>query len=796
MTLGIYAVSDQKEKVWKARWIEPAQQDVTAEPPFSLAEMFAPGAKMPEQAPVEERLHPAPLLKRSFEVTAPVKSATLSITAHGLYSAAINGHAVTEAIFTPDFTSYEKILMYQTYDVTELMREGVNVWSIVLADGWYAGRIAVQGDSCQFGNRLSVIGELVLTYEDGTEGVVCTDDSFRSSTGKYVYSDIQIGEKQDLRLEQRGWECDPSVEGWSPVAEVQQGPERLIQQRGPQVVRRERLEAVKAWKEDGSVVVDFGQVIAGRARIRCRLDDGQCLTIEHAEALDAQGHFFKNIVGRNKDATDVFVGRGEDETLEPDFTFHGFRYVRINGWEGDFDPSCIEAIAIRSDISEIGHFETSDKRVNQLISNVLWSARGNMLSVPTDCPQRERMGWTGDIQVFAPTGCFFMDLDSFLARWLDQVMADQLDDGEIVDYSPMPKSARDQVGFIGVRSSAGWGDAIILVPWELYRQYGNVSVLEHCYDAMLRWHDHCVESAAGEKTGDARFIWDTAFHYGDWMLPSLLAAPGANPLDGARATKDIVATCYLAHSTDVLAEISDLLGHKEAAAEQRAYAANVREAFAKYLYKGDGCVSAEYQGCYVLALAFDMLPACERSAAAAHLAQMVKDNGSRLDTGFLSVPYLLDVLGRFGYEELAEDVFWQDGCPSWLYEVDRGATTIWENWANISPDGEAGTFSFNHYALGCVADWMVRTIGGLRIDKPEYRAFTVAPYFLRGISHASVERETPAGTVRVAWREETEGVHLVKIEVPKGATANVRLPGAEDRVCGPGSYTFTCASRA
>lgn len=781
----------REPRAWRAHWIEPVQEDVVEEPPFSLADMFTPGAKMPEPTPPEERLHPSPLLKRVFTVRGQVMRAMLHITAHGLYQARINGSLVTDAIFTPDFTSYEKILMYQIYDVTDLVREGENVWTVVLADGWWAGRISVQGDSRQFGKRLALLGELELTYADGTTGTVCTDDSFRCSTGKYVYADIQIGEKQDLRLEKSGWDTEISCEGWQPVSVVAAGPERLVPQMGPQVVRREVLTCSKLWNEGDALVADFGQVIAGRVQLTCALAEGQVLTLEHAEALDAAGHFFKNIVGRNKDAVDVFVGRGSTETLEPDFTFHGFRYVRITGWHGDFDPSCIRAVALRSDLTEVGSLETSDERVNQLISNVLWSQRGNMLSIPTDCPQRERMGWTGDIQVFAPTGCFFMDLDVFLTRWLDQVMADQLENGEIVDYSPMPASAREQVGFIGSRSSAGWGDAIVLVPWELYRQYGDVSVLARCYDAMLAWHDHCVESAAGDKDGDDRYIWDTVFHYGDWMLPSMLAGPDASPLDGARMTKDVVATCYLAHTTDVLAEISELLGHTGAASEQRIYASRVRAAFSKRFYRGDGAMSVELQGCYVLPLAFNMLPEVERQAVADHLADMVHANGCRLDTGFLSVPYLLDVLGRYGHEDLAEDLFWQSECPSWLYEVDHGATTIWENWANVAPDGTVGAFSFNHYALGCVAEWIVRYVGGLGIVEPAYRSFEVAPHFIRGLSHVNLTHRISAGTIKLSWRIEGAG-HRVELSVPKGCEAHVVLPDMPEQTCGEGSYIIYC----
>lgn len=779
-------------RTWQASWIEPVQEDVTEEPEFTLAQMFEGDGTLPEQAPVEERLHPSPLLKRVFTAKEPVAKATLYITARGLYKATLNGVNVTEAQFTPDFTDYAKILMYQTYDVTDLVREGTNVWGIVLADGWYAGRIAVQGDSAQFGKRLSVLGELELEYDDGTTETVCTDDKFYCSTGKYVYADIQIGECQDLRLLDDDWDSDPSVEGWQSVLPASEPlVSDLVEQVGPQVVRCERLAAEKVWREDDALIVDFGQVICGRVQLACTLAEGQRIELEHSEALTAEGKFFMNIKGRNKDAKDVYIGRGTYEVLEPDFTFHGFRYVRITGWEGDFDRECITAIALRSDLENVGTITTSDRRVNRLLENIQWSQRGNMLSIPTDCPQRERMGWTGDLRVYQPTGCFFMNLKDFLERWLDQVMADQLDNGEIVDYSPSPKSALKSVEFTGSMSSAGWGDAIIFVPWELYRQYGDIEPLERCYDSMIRWDDFCVTSAAGDKDGDDRYIWDTKFHYGDWMLPSMLVG-GANPMEGALYTKDLIATCFLAEQATLLAQIADLLGYPEKAAEKREYAENVRRAFTERFYLGDGKLSVEVQGSYVCALHFDMLPEAERQATADHLSTMVRANGNRLDTGFCSVPYLLDELDAWGHEDIADDVFWQSDWPSWLYEVDHGATTIWENWANVSPDGTVGDYSFNHYAFGCVADWIVRRVGGLQIREPAYTEFNVAPKFLRDLDHCHLKHDVAGGTIRIAWTRGQDNTYRVEVAVPQGCRAHVMLPGCSEKVCEPGSYVFYC----
>lgn len=783
---------------WHASWIEPEQPDVTEEPTFTLADMFENGGKLPEQEPVEKRLHPSRLLKRVFDLPAgEVVQATLYMTAHGVYEALINGTPVSADLLAPGYTSYASYLEYQTYDVTLLVRAGQpsNVWGVVLADGWWAGRIATPGDSCQFGNRLAVLGELEVVYADGSVVRVGTDDSFMSSTGKWVYADICIGEKQDLRLEEPGWAESADVEGWRPVGIVDEGFDNLRPQLAPPVRAGAELAVASWWREGDTFVIDFGQVLVGHVRLACRLGVGQELCLQHAEALDAAGRFFMNIQGRNKDQADVYVGRGSDEVLEPHFTFHGFRYVRLSGWDaavqGEFDPTRAVAVATWTDMRRTGHITTSDTRVNRLLDNVLWSQRGNMLAIPTDCPQRERAGWTGDAQVFAPTATFFMDVRSFLERWLECVKADQQDNGEVLDYSPAPRSYWACLDFTGVLSSAGWGDAIVLVPWTLYERYGDESALRSCYDAMLRWHEFCVGSAAGDKQGLDCFVWDTKFHYGDWMFPSyMMGADAPGPMGTAKATADVVATAYLAHTTDTLAKVARALGDEGRVAELEEYAGCVRKAFTAQFFKGDGMLTSEFQGPYVLALAFDMLPEGERQAVADRLAAMVRANGDKLDTGFLSVPYLFDVLGRFGYGELAERVFFQDGCPSWLYEVDRGATTIWESWAGIQPDGTVGAYSFNHYAFGCVADWFVRTVAGLSAKAPGFAEFEVVPHPMGGLTSCDVEYESAAGTIRVRWelgRATWAGVGERANELVAADATSARMAGLATMVTGGAS---------
>lgn len=775
---------------WEAHWIEPKQEDVREEPPIDLQEMFA--GKIPASLPPEERLLPPKLLRRDFHIGGKPSRAILRMSARGLYKATINGSEVTDAQLTPDYTSYGSFLEWQTFDVTDCLHAGANTWGIVLADGWWAGRISIKGESCQFGKRLAAFGQLDVTFSDGSTQTVFTDGEFVSSSGKYVYSDIFIGEKQDLRLDARGWDSPGfDASAWESCRPFSSVTPELAPQQGPLVRRMERLSAKDWWREGDSIVVDFGQVIAGRLRLACHLSRGQEMTICHSEVLDATGKFFCNIAGRNKDQVDVFIGRGEDEVLEPDFTFHGFRYVRISGWTGAFDPSCATAVVVRADLHETGRIVTSNERVNQLLSNIEWSQRGNMVTVPTDCPQRERAGWTCDTQVFAPTATFFMDVREFLGRWLRNVRADQLADGEIVDYSPAPKGIRAGLDSFGTLSSAGWGDAIVIVPWVLFQRYGDIRVLEENYDAMRRWHEYSVASAAGDKSGDDRYVWDTKFHYGDWMFPSYMMgcdAPG--PVATSLATKDLVATAYLAHQSDLLALVARVLDDEGYASECEEYAACVRRAFSARFVTDDGTLTSEFQGCYVLSLAFGLVPWEMRQGFADHLAHMIEGNGDLLDVGFLSIGYLLDVLLDWGHGDLAERVFFQTQCPSWLYEVDRGATSIWESWAGIQPDGTVGNYSFNHCAFGCVGDWIVRRVAGLSTRTPGFAEFEVAPRPLSQLDGMDLTYESVGGTIRLVWQGTPDAGNM-SLTVPEGLKAHVLLPGSDEEiVCGGGSYGF------
>ncbi|MFC6169846.1 alpha-L-rhamnosidase [Loigolactobacillus jiayinensis] len=765
---------------WYGQWITADIAKVKAEPEFSLAQMFS--GQLPAQEPVESRLRPPVIFYKEFNVPdKALRDATLTITAQGIYQATINGVAVTDAIFTPDYTAYTKFLQYQTYPVTELLKVGKNRLQIVVADGWFAGRVSVSGGSGQFGDQLAALADLDIEFADNTELQLGTDETFNVTTGKWRYADIDIGEKQDL-----SFSAEPTTEQ-APAALAVFDYSRLVPQEGPQVRRQKVLPARKIWNEGAALIVDFGQVIAGRVRLTTTLALKQTIKLEHAEALNQQGKFFKNIVGRNKDQTDIFVGNGQKATLEPDFTFHGFRYVRITGLT-KLDLADIQAVTLYSDFAPTGSLSTSNTSVNQLLQNIKWSQRGNMISIPTDCPQRERIGWTGDMQVFAPAATFYYDTDQFIQRWLRSVRADQQDNGEIVDYSPAPKDFFNSTDFTGSVSSAGWGDAIIMVPWTLYQRFGDQQVLKDNYNAMQRWFNFAQTSAAGDKTGSDRYIWDTKFHYGDWMFPSVMMKSG-NPMETAQLTKDLVATAFLAHSADLLGEISAVLGDDSRI--YRDYASKVKQSFAKHFITATHQLTSDFQGCYVLALAFDLVPAKLKTGLVQRLVEKIHTNNDLLDTGFLSVPYLLDVLVDNGQVELAKKVFLQEHCPSWLYEVKQGATTIWESWNGIQPDGTVGTLSFNHYAMGCVLDWFVRDVVGLTSTTPGYQTVTIAPQ-VAVVNEFDLTYQAVSGEFKIKQIKQTDGQHLT-VTIPTGVVAKVQVPNAKGAVqtVGAGTYEFT-----
>ncbi|MCD6289033.1 MAG: glycoside hydrolase family 78 protein [Anaerolineae bacterium] len=733
---------------WHARWIEPNLEEDPSVP------------------------QPCPMLRSTFKAARPVRSARLYVTSRGLYLARINGHPVGDWLFTPGWTSYHKRLQYQTYDVTEMIHPGENAIGVILGDGWYRGFIGFQGQRNFYGDKLALLLELRITYEDGSTQIVCSDGDWKAATGPIRMSDIYMGETYDARLERPGWD-EPGYDDsdWAGVTVVDHGKEQLIAQVGPPVRRIEEIKPVQVLHTPaGETVFDMGQNMVGWVRLKAQGPAGTTITLRHAEVLDQQGNLYTANL-RSAKQTDTYILKGEgEEVFEPHFTFHGFRYVAIGGYPVEPTLDTLTGIVIHSDIRLTGHFECSNPKINQLQHNIVWGQKGNFLDVPTDCPQRdERLGWTGDAQVFARTACFNKDVAAFFTKWLGDVQADQHGDGNVPWVIPdvLGGSRRSSAG------SAGWGDAALIVPWTLYLCYGDQRILEEQYESMKGWVEY-IRHQAGDD-----YLWNTGFHFGDWLAYNSPDPSGTS----AVTDKDLIATAFFAYSTDILQRTARVLGKDEDAREYAALLQNIKRAFYEEFVSPRGRVGNNTQTAYVLALTFDLLPEKMRSAAAQRLVRDVRARGTHLTTGFLGASYLCPVLTRFGYLDVAYDLLLQETYPSWLYPLSWGATTVWERWDGIKPDGEfqdPGMNSFNHYAYGAIGHWLYSVVAGLDVDPeiPGYRHILVQPRPGGGLTYARASLNTMYGPTASGWELDDNGQFTLRVTIPPNTTAIIRLPRA------------------
>ena len=725
------------------------------------------------------------LLRREFALDGEVRSARLYITAHGVYEAEINGSPVSEDVMAPGWTSYDHRLRYQTYDVTRLLRDGANAVGVTVADGWFRGRLGFHGGRRNnWGAELGTLVQLEVELEDGRRVSVVSGEDWRAATGPILTTSIYDGEKHDARRARPGW-SRPGADDhdWSPARVVPRDPATLVAADGPPVRCTEEVVPVRVWRSpSGATLLDFGQNLVGRLRITVEGEAGHTVTLRHAEVLQ-DGELCTRPL-RFADATDTYtLAGGGPETWEPRFTLHGFRYAEIDGWTGGDIAAHVVARVHHTDLLRAGWFECSDPAVNRLHENVVWSMRGNFVDVPTDCPQRdERLGWTGDIQVFAPTAVFLYQASGMLRGWLRDVAADQLPDGNVPWYVPYLET--DEF-CTPPRPSAVWGDVAVLTPWDVYQASGDVRVLEDQYDSARAWVD-MVERRAG-----ADLVWDADFQLGDWLDP---AAP---PEDPAAALTDpaLVATAYFARSARTLARIAAVLGRVEDEDRYAGLADRVGAAFRSRYYP-DGHPVVDTQTAHALAISFDLLDADAERAAGARLAELVETAGNRIATGFAGTPLVTGALTRTGHLERAYALLLERECPSWLYAVDQGATTIWERWDSQLPDGTVNPgemTSFNHYALGAVAAWLHSTVAGLAATAPGYRSVRFAPRPGGGLTRASARHLSPYGEVAIAWRVEGERL-VADLEVPVGVDAVVDLPGQPPQPVAPGRHRLSVAA--
>jgi alpha-L-rhamnosidase len=730
------------------------------------------------------------LLRTRFTLDRPVRRATLLWTALGSAEPEINGAAVSDDVLAPGWTSYRDRLVHETVDVTDLIREGVNVLGATVAGAWYTEKYGFFVFTDQvYGDQPSLLAQLRVEFDDGSvETIAPTGDGWRAfGGGSIVDSGIYAGEHQDLRRVVEGWST-PEFDA-SDWADVRTGtvaregyenvpvPEARL---APPVRRIEtRSVAEVLTSPTGGLILDFGQNLVGRLRLRVKGAAGDRIVVHHAEVLDEGELALRPLRNSASAATFDLAGTGE-ETLESRFTFHGFRYAQIDGWPGEFDASSVEAVVLHTDMTRTGWFDSSNPMINRLHENVVWGMRGNFLSIPTDCPQRdERLGWTGDIQVFSPTAAYLYDSGAFLTSWLrDLALEQKRGDGNVPVVVPQALT-----GFGGPGSLAAWGDAATVVPSVLHHSYGDVGVLRSQYPSMRAWVD-CVADQAGTSG-----LWAGQMQLGDWLDPS---APPDKPGD-AKVDGDIVATAYFARSLRIVAESAELLGETDDIARYTELADRARDAFVAEYVTPAGRMMSDAPTAYALALEFGLVTRPKlRDALAARLAAVVREGGYRIATGFVGTPLVTDALTKGGHTDAAERLLLQTENPSWLYPVTMGATTIWERWDSLLPDGSVNPgemTSFNHYALGAVADWLHRTVAGLGPDEPGYRVLRIAPRPLSSFDHASTSLRTPYGPASVAWRREGDEI-VVTAEVPPNTTAVVDLPGRERDEVGSGSHEW------
>lgn len=711
-----------------------------------------------------------PLLRKSFHVNGTIKKATIYATALGLYELELNGRRVGDSYFTPGWTSYSNTLQTQTYDVTDLLQTGENAIGALLGNGWFKGQLAWDGQRCIYGDRLALLMQLHIRYADGSEEVIGTDHSWQSAVSPIMMSEIYHGEYYDARLEQAGWSTAGfQAEDWHVVEIIEHSKSMLTPQINEPVRRIQTIKPVEWFTTPkGETVIDFGQNLVGWVRFKVTGERGAEVSLLHAEVLDREGNFYiDNLRSAKQKIQYILKGDGE-ECYEPRFTFQGFRYVRLIGFSVPLNLADFEAVVLHSDMKETGSFRCSSPLVNQLQHNIRWGLKGNFLDVPTDCPQRdERLGWTGDAQMFIQTACYLANVAPFFTKWLGDLAAEQRADGGVPFVVPHVLGNKDY-------ASSAWGDAAVICPWTIYENYGDKRILERQYESMQAWVSYI------RAQGDQEYLWNTGFHFGDWL--GLDAKSG----DYIGATeRDLIATAFYAYSVSLLRKTAAVLNKSEDAAAYQELHCNVIATFREEFVTPSGRLAASTQTAHVLALMFELLDGQAEQRAAHKLLRLLKENKFHLTTGFVGTPYLNHVLSKYGFHDAAYKLLLQQNYPSWLYPVTKGATTIWEHWDGIKQDGSFWSEdmnSFNHYAYGAIGDWMYRTVTGIQTveDAPGYKRIRIAPQPGEGISWAEGELDSMYGKIRSFWKLEDNGRMLLEVSIPPNTTAEIILPGVSD----------------
>lgn len=780
---------------WKALWIEP---DRVRKP---LTDSKNPHEKITELDPLE-RLDPAVYFRKEFAVDEILEQALLYVSAHGIYTMWLNGTEVSD-LFAPGYTSYNKRLEYQCYDVTPYLKKGTNVLTAIVADGWYTGKIGAVGYGQQYGKESALLFQLEgKSSSDKKEFSMISDETVHWTTEAFRYADLFIGTYYDAQLEQEGFQ-DPGFDevGWKKVNCPKYGYENLELQTIQPVEEVRTITPRVFYSPSGELLLDAGENVVGYVGFELELKKDEVVSFEHSETLDKEGNFLQNIIGHNKDQKDFYRCKEDGvHTYKPSFTQHGFRYVRVEGTK-DTNPKHYTIYVVETPMEVTGTFTCSDDRLNQLQENILRSQKGNMICIPTDCPQREKTGWTGDAQVYAATACYEQNVENFLRHWLDDMRLEQLEDGQIphiIPYIPSHDYMKP-AGIEGV-SAAGWSDAAILVPWRLYEAYGDKKILEENFEMIQRYMDSVSELASEippekkdappEERERQKYLWNTGFQYGDWLMPSIQMS-GRSIFEVVQQTGHIVATLMYAITTEAMEKICHVLEKEELAERYRDLHQKIAEAFRGEYILEDHTISKNYQGVYVLALQANVLNEEERQIAIRQLVHLIRENGTRLDTGFLSVNYLLPVLAANGETNLAKELLFQDKCPSWLYEVKMGATTMWEYWNGYAEDGTPDEGSMNHFAFGCVGEYLYRNILGISYQEAGFGKVKIAPDFSCGLSYVKGSYDSIWGKIEVAWKRDENFIQL-DVVLPPDVEAEIQINGKRYQY-GCGKYSVKAA---
>lgn len=724
--------------------------------------------------------NPASYLKTSFEAD-KASNARLYITCHGLYEAYLNGERVGSFVLAPGTSSYDKSLAYQTYDVTQLLKEGKNEVMVILGDGWYKSCSGVDGDRNLYGEDTALYFQLEADGE-----VICiSDENWEASQeGPLRENDMQQGETYNGLLEE--------ITAYHPVKVEEFGVKNLVCSNSLPITEQERFEGNIIQTPNGETVIDYGQNLAGYVEFTVWAHEGDKIVLTHGETLDKNGNFTaENFQDRKRhkeggiDQKVTYICKEGKNHYKSRFTIWGFRYAKVET-DMDLTDASFVSIAVYSKIKQVGTFECSEPLVNQLVQNSIWSQKSNFCDVPTDCPTRERAAWTGDMAVFAETGLFLEDCYPVIRKWLGECRLNQYEDGKIANIAP--KNNRPSFFSGMLAGSVGWGDASIIVPYVMYKQTGDMRILEENYGMMQKWYQF-LESRAKQKSLNPvkrfkknpyrNYTIETGVDYGEWCEPDVEGTMAM------RTPQVKVATAYFAYSGKLLSQIAEILGKNEDAENYRKTAENAKEAF-RYIATEDGKIRSDRQAEYVRAISFDLLSTEEMAEAAAELNQLVIKNGYHLNTGFLSTPSICPILAEYGYLETAYKLLLQDTMPGWLYAVKKGATTIWENWDGINESGEPKA-SLNHYSYGAVCGWLFQGVCGIHL---EGNKITIKPMPHKLMKYAKATYQSPVGEIVSKWRYE-ENQLIFDIQIPPNTEAEVILPDGKIEMLGAGKHVLS-----